>query len=548
LRFWASGPSTGPSLYFSRGRKNEQRLGSSQACMEFSDYVSSLSFRFLQPGDSRAQDGNFWLPRSGGDRPKLLELPYQPVDLLNTRLAEPGEQLKPVLREVCEIPRMSTFAVAAIMNYAVARMPAEHVFLNVGVWNGFSFLSGLVNNPDKTCIGVDNFSESGGPRDAFMERFERFSGPNHRFHEMDYRDYFSNVHSEPIGVYFYDGEHSYENQWRGLEIAEPYFTDDCILFVDDTNWDDPHRATLDFIDASERDYTLFSDERTAGNGHPTLWNGLMVAQVGAGRGALPGLSSLAEGGPRRRQGERPAKRPVPGDGSGDGVGARPLVSVVVVDERGDAGRLEAAVESALDQTWSHVEVLAVSPLAADPAGSLGQYGDRVELVPSVAGEADGLMAAVRRSNGPFVSFMDVHKPLRRSAVHMALGFPGFSRFWRNPSPGEYEERERMLQASEELAAVMPPGKPFAIVAAQVAMPRTFLPNGRVAFPQGGGEPPDDESAMRDLEQLRGSGAALVAFLWPAFWWLDRYSGLASQLRSSGRCVLENERVVAFDLQ
>src|SRR5947207_2260217 len=159
--FWASGPSTRPSLYSSPGRKNEQRLGSSQACMEFSDYVSSLSFRFLQPGDGRAQDGRFWLTRSRGDRPKLLELAYEPVDLLNTRLAEPGEDLKPVLREVCEIPRMSTFAVAAIMNYAVARMPAEHVFLNVGVWNGFSFLSGLVNNPDKTCIGVDNFSESG---------------------------------------------------------------------------------------------------------------------------------------------------------------------------------------------------------------------------------------------------------------------------------------------------------------------------------------------------------------------------------------------------
>lgn len=415
--------------------------------MEFSEYVSSLSFRFLQPGDSRAQDGRFLLPRSSGDRPRLLELPYEPVDLLNTRLAEPGEQLKPVLRELCEIPRMSTFAVGAILNHAVARMPAEHVFLNVGVWNGFTFLSGLVGNPEKTCIGVDNFSESGGPRDAFMERFERFSGPNHRFHEMDYRDYFSNVHSEPIGVYLYDGEHSYENQWRGLEIAEPYFTDDCIVLVDDSNWEDPHRATLDFIEASGRDYTLFFDERTAGNGHPTLWNGLMVAQVGTRRASPLGkLSSVLDGEPRRRQGERPAEPAVPADGDGDGVGPRPLVSVVVVDERGDAERLEAAVESALDQTWPHVEVLAVSPVAADSAGPLGRFGDRVALLPSDAGEADGLLAAVERTSGPFVSFTDAHKPLRRSAVQMALEFPGFARFWRNPSSADYEEKERLLQA------------------------------------------------------------------------------------------------------
>jgi hypothetical protein len=264
---------------------------------------------------------------------------------------------------------------------------------------------------------------------------------------MDYRDYFSNVHSEPIGVYFYDGEHSYKNQWRGLEIAEPYFTDDCIVLVDDTTWEDPHKATLDFIEASERDYTLFFDERTAGNGHPTLWNGLMVAQVGAKRGSSSGkLSSVLEGKPRRRQGERPARPAEPAEGGGDGVGSTPLVSVVVVDERGDAERLDAAIESALDQSWPHVEVLAVSPLAADSAGPLRRYGDRVGLVPLVAGEADGLLAAVERSSGPFVSFVDAHKPLRRTAVHMALAFPGFARFWRNPSAAEYEEKERLLQA------------------------------------------------------------------------------------------------------
>ena len=70
-----------------------------------------------------------------------------------------------------------------------------------------------------------------------MERFERFRGPTHEFHEMDYRDYFANVHGErPIGVYFYDGDHAYEHQLEGLRVAEPYFTDDCVVFVDDTNW------------------------------------------------------------------------------------------------------------------------------------------------------------------------------------------------------------------------------------------------------------------------------------------------------------------------
>lgn len=66
--------------------------------------------------------------------------------------------------------------------------------------------------------------------------------------------------------------------------------------------------------------------------------------------------------------------------------------------------------------------------------------------------------------------------------------------------------------------------------------------------QYGGSPPDDETAIRELERLRRSGASLMIFAWPAFWWLDYYSGLRDHLRSKFCCVLENDRLVAFDLR
>ena len=511
--------------------------------MHFSDYVSSLSFRFLQPDDSRGRDGRFRLTKPTGEQVRLLDLPYEPVDLLNTRLAEPGERLKPVLRDVCEVPRMSTFAVAAIMNHAVSSMPKEHVFLNVGVWNGFSFLSGLAGNDDRTCIGVDNFSESGGPRDAFMGRFERSAGPIHRFHEMDYRDYFAEVHEEPIGVYFYDGEHSYENQWRGLEIAEPYFTDDCIVLVDDTNWADAHRATLDFIEASGLRYSLYMDERTAGNGHPTLWNGLMVAQLG-GKGDGVGSDSTDDTVPRRRQGERPSEPPPPDD-LGETAGTTPLVSIVVVDERGDAAGLDATIDSALKQTWREVEVIAISPLAQE---SLDDRSGAARFVPAGGDVGEAIGSAIEQSGGSFVSFADVHRPLRRTAVEIALGFPAFARFWQNPHQSEYEEKERLLQASEDLTGAIASGSRFAVVDGGLGLPTTFPNDGRVLFTQAGAEPSDDASAIRELEQLRASGVTQLAFLWPAFRWFERYSGFTGELRSSARCVLENERVAVFDLQ
>ena len=38
------------------------------------------------------------------------------------------------------------------------------------------------------------------------------------------------------------------------------------------------------------------------------------------------------------------------------------------------------------------------------------------------------------------------------------------------------------------------------------------------------------------------------FAWTAFWWLDHYAGLRRHLREHYRSVLENDRVVVFDLQ
>jgi hypothetical protein len=63
-----------------------------------------------------------------------------------------------------------------------------------------------------------------------------------------------------------------------------------------------------------------------------------------------------------------------------------------------------------------------------------------------------------------------------------------------------------------------------------------------------GAPEDDETAIGELERLRRAGASFAAFAWPAFWWLDYYAGLDRHLRKRFRCVLENDRLVLFDLR
>ena len=63
-----------------------------------------------------------------------------------------------------------------------------------------------------------------------------------------------------------------------------------------------------------------------------------------------------------------------------------------------------------------------------------------------------------------------------------------------------------------------------------------------------GPPGDANTAIREMERLRRSGAAFIAFPWFAFWWLDYYREFARDLRANYRCVVDNDRLVLFDLR
>jgi hypothetical protein len=107
-------------------------------------------------------------------------------------------------------------------------------------------------------------------------------------------------------------------------------------------------------------------------------------------------------------------------------------------------------------------------------------------------------------------------------------------------------------AAQELAALIPPGHTIILVDEEEFGAKVGAGQRRIPFMERNGQfwgaPPDDDTAIREFERLREGGAVFMIFGWPAFWWLDYYSGLHEYLRARFPCVLRNERLVVFDLR
>lgn len=208
----------------------------------------------------------------------------------DTCLPDNDAGFKQLLAPLQAVPKLSTFAMAALINFAVRQMPDSQCFLNIGTWYGFSFLAGMLGNPGKACIGVDNFSNDivstlklrlppSNPEPHFRGWFEQFRSPMHAFFQLEFRDYFQLFHhNQPIGLYFYDADHAYEAQYQGLALAEPFLAPGAWILVDDINEVGPYHATLDFLADHREHYELAFEQKTCINGHPSFWNGLMLLQ------------------------------------------------------------------------------------------------------------------------------------------------------------------------------------------------------------------------------------------------------------------------------
>ena len=62
-----------------------------------------------------------------------------------------------------------------------------------------------------------------------------------------------------------------------------------------------------------------------------------------------------------------------------------------------------------------------------------------------------------------------------------------------------------------------------------------------------GDPANDAAAIREIEKDCGVGAGLIVFTWNTFWYFTIYHGFSEYLQQTYRRVLDDARMVVFDL-
>lgn len=194
----------------------------------------------------------------------------------------PKDRRMDILRER-EVRGMSTENVRFLFNEIVKQFAQNGVYLEVGMFQGCSLLSSALFNPSTRCIGIDNFSQfdkEGKNQENLKKNLSKFNNPkNIEWHNEDYKKAIKKIFTkEPnlkVNVYFYDGNHSYENQIEGLRVMLPYLADKCIILVDDLNWEQVERANNNFIKENP-DFKSMIKIRAKSCGSEDWWNGIEV--------------------------------------------------------------------------------------------------------------------------------------------------------------------------------------------------------------------------------------------------------------------------------
>lgn len=150
-------------------------------------------------------------------------------------------------------------------------------YLEIGTYMGSSLMAALYDNGHVSAVAVDNFCMKPHTRGHFFKNVE---GLQFTFIEQDCFTINPNRFKTGFDLYFYDGRHEYQDQYKAITHFLPAMKTEFVYMVDDWNNTPVQEGTfkaiedcnLEIVEMEERKNKLMKD--TAG-----WWCGVAVFKL-----------------------------------------------------------------------------------------------------------------------------------------------------------------------------------------------------------------------------------------------------------------------------
>lgn len=214
---------------------------------------------------------------------KIMTITEKYINHLETCFNKAHNKESKLIDDIHNIPGMTGEMTRCFYNNLLSMDDAY--LLEIGCWQGSSSCSAMYGNK-ATVVLIDNWSGFGGPKEQFLDNYEKFKGENDAlFIEADcFKINLSVILNIKFNIYCFDGDHSEISQFMALDYHLPVMDDIFIFVVDDANWLSVRQGTNRAIQKNNLEILWSKQILTTDDGtfppqdiaKSTWWNGIQV--------------------------------------------------------------------------------------------------------------------------------------------------------------------------------------------------------------------------------------------------------------------------------
>lgn len=211
----------------------------------------------------------------------LAEYEQYLIQHVQQSIANADRGISQLSKEALSLEGLSSKKVRHLLNNLCA-MPGAN-YLEIGTFKGSTWIAALYNNhlTISSAIAIENWSQFAGPRDQFIKNCELFlKNAKYQIIEQDCFHTDLNLFSNPINLYFYDGDHTALAQEKAFTYFDEIFDHTFIAIIDDWNHIEVPKGTYAAFKQLHYDILFEVTLPARWNGDlDNWWNGIHVVVI-----------------------------------------------------------------------------------------------------------------------------------------------------------------------------------------------------------------------------------------------------------------------------